>query len=295
MRSFAVQVLLAVGLTCVLGLTCRAQPASYEDALEHAAQAYSLGHYTEARFFYARAHALQPNARTLRGLGLTCYASQSYVEAIAYFKQALAAPLGEELHEELTQRLAQAEQLVTRVHLTLEPSDAELEVDHEARALTDGVLLLDPGTHQLSASAAGHRSVQQLILAAGGEPRVALRLTPTAATPVAASPPVSSGGSDLAPYIVIAAGGAAFVAGAVFVGIAAADKDAVESAGQGVSWRELEPRYHRGRTFFPVGFALMGVGFAGAAAGLTWKLWPSQREHAGLRVSPLGVELKGRF
>jgi hypothetical protein len=102
----------------------------------------------------------------------------------------------------------------------------------------------------------------------------------------------------LAPYIVIGAGGAALVAGAVLVGIAASDKNAVEHARDGATWPELEPRYNRGRTFFLVGFALMGVGLAGAAAGLTWKLWPSDQERAPsaqLRVLPLGLELSGDF
>jgi hypothetical protein len=94
------------------------------------------------------------------------------------------------------------------------------------------------------------------------------------------------------------AGGAALVAGAVLVGIAAADKNAVEHAKEGATWPELEPRYNRGRTFFPVGFALMGVGLAGVAAGLTWKLWPSEQERAPsarLQLSPSGIELSGKF
>jgi hypothetical protein len=272
---------------------------------------YSLGHWTEARFFFARAHALNPNARTLRGLGLTCYESRNYVEAIGYFKQALASteqPLTDKMRADLTQLQQQSEQFVTRVVVTLDPSSAELEVDHVPRELAGGVLLLDPGEHLLSASAEGHLPTQQTITAAGGEQRIELRLAskgerapvfaeePTQAPRPALEP--SSGSSDLAPYIVMGAGGAALIAGAVLVGIAASDKSAVENAAQGVTWPELEPRYNRGRTFFPVGFALMGVGLAGVAAGLTWKLWPSSHERAPsarLRVSPLGVELSGGF
>lgn len=319
MRSFPVQVLLAVGLTCLVELTssgsARAEPpaqnASYEDTIRHAVEEYSLGHWTEARFFFARAHALNPNARTLRGLGLTCYESRNYVEAIGYFKQALASteqPLTDKMRADIAQLLQQSEQFVTRVIVTLDPSSAALEVDHVPRELTDGVLLLDPGEHQLSASAEGHAPVQETIHAAGGEQRVALRLPRKAESapvlvqqPTAAPAPAlasSTGGSDLAPYIVMGAGGAALIAGAVLVGIAASDKSAVENAAEGVTWPELEPRYNRGRTFFPVGFALMGVGLAGVAAGLTWKLWPSRQERtpsARLRVSPLGVELRGGF
>jgi tetratricopeptide (TPR) repeat protein len=317
MRSLSVQVLLAVALACLSrpSSSARAEPppqnANYEDTIRHAVEEYSLGHWTEARFFFARAHALNPNARTLRGLGLTCYESRNYVEAIGYFKQALASteqPLTDKMRADLTQLQQQSEQFVTRVVVTLDPSSAELEVDHVPRELADGALLLDPGEHLLSASAEGHEPTQQTITAAGGEQRIELRLAskgerapvfvqqPTQAPPPALEP--SSGSSDLAPYIVMGAGGAALIAGAVLVGIAASDKSAVENAAQGVTWPELEPRYNRGRTFFPVGFALMGVGLAGVAAGLTWKLWPSSHERAPsarLRVSPLGVELSGGF
>jgi hypothetical protein len=170
-------------------------------------------------------------------------------------------------------------------------------------------VLLDPGEHQMSASAEGQHPTQQTLNAAGGELRVDLQLvskaqgapalaqTP-AVTPVH-DPAPSPGSSDLAPYIVMGAGGAALIAGAVLVGIAASDKSAVENAPEGKSWPELEPRYNRGRTFFPVGFALMGVGLAGVAVGLTWKLWPTSSQErapsAHLRVTPLGLDLSGRF
>lgn len=319
MRYLSVQVLLAVGLTLLSGFAVRsnalAEPAataSYEDTIRHAVEEYSLGHWTEARFFFARAHALNPNARTLRGLGLTCYESRNYVEAIGYFNQALQSneqPLTDKMRADIAQLLQQAQQFVTRVILTLEPANAEIEVDHVPRELAaDRVLLLDPGEHELSASAEGHRSEQHTLNAVGGELRVELRLRPVDGAgpalvkgPQPLTPPPAAAEPDsgsLAPYIVMGAGGAALVAGAVLVGIAASDKRAVEHAKEGATWPELEPRYNRGRTFFPVGFALMGVGLAGVAAGLTWKLWPAERERAPsarLELSPTGIELSGKF
>jgi tetratricopeptide (TPR) repeat protein len=148
MRSLSVQVLLAVALTFTSSQRAWAEPATqtanYEDTIRHAVEEYSLGHWTEARFFFARAHALNPNARTLRGLGLTCYESRNYVEAIGYFKQALLSteqPLTDKMRADLTQLLSQSEQFVTRVIVTLDPSTAELEVDHvprERRAARSG-------------------------------------------------------------------------------------------------------------------------------------------------------------
>jgi tetratricopeptide (TPR) repeat protein len=326
MRSFSVRMLLAFGLTWLSGFAgvngAAAEPApaanqgtgSYEETIRHAVEEYSLGHWTEARFFFARAHALSPNARTLRGLGLTCYESRNYVEAIGYFQQALESTeqaLTDKMRADISQLLQQAKQFVTRVVVVLEPSTAELEVDHVPRELAaDGSVLLDPGEHQLSASAEAHRGEQRTLNAEGGELRIELRLQPldtaapaVAQTPVKLTPPPvepESGRSDLAPYIVMGAGGAALIAGAVLVGIAASDKSAVENAADDSDWQpNLEQRYNRGRTFFPVGFALMGVGLAGIAAGLTWKLWPTEHEHAPtarLQLSPLGaVSLRGIF
>lgn len=315
MRYLSVQVLLAVGLTLLSGFAVRssalAEPAataSYEDTIRHAVEEYSLGHWTEARFFFARAHALNPNARTLRGLGLTCYESRNYVEAIGYFNQALQSseqPLTDKMRTDIAQLLQQAQQFVTRVIVTLEPANSEVEVDHVARELgSDRVVLLDPGEHQLSVSAEGHRAEQRTLNAEGGELHLEFRLRPADGGPALVTrpqppPPAAEPGSgNLAPYIVMGAGGAALVAGAVLVGIAASDKHAVEHAKEGATWPELEPRYNRGRTFFPVGFALMGVGLAGVAAGLTWKLWPGEQERAPsarLQLSPSGIELSGTF
>lgn len=47
------------------------EPAGYRDAIDTALQEMGLGNYEEAREQFARAHALSPNARTLRGLGIS--------------------------------------------------------------------------------------------------------------------------------------------------------------------------------------------------------------------------------
>lgn len=319
MWLLSVRLLFAAGLAWLAGLGhVHAEPAaaaesgatSYEEAIRHAVEEYSLGHWTEARFFFERAHAQNPNARTLRGLGLTCYESRNYVDAIAYFKGALAnaeQPLTESMRKDIRQLLQQSEQFVTRVTIELEPANAQLEIDHAVRELgKHGAVLLDPGEHDLTVWAEGFVREERVVKAKGGEQRIQLRLRPidvqpaVAARDAAAAPaaPARSGGSDLAPYIVIGASGAALAVGAVLVGIAASDKYAVEHAQDGATWSELEPRYNRGRTFFPVGFALMGVGLAGVAAGLTWKLWPAEHErapYAGLRVSGSALELAGHF
>lgn len=279
--------------------TARAEPqASYEEAIRHAVEEYTLGHWAEAKVFFLRAHAVQPNARTLRGLGLTCYESRSYVEAIGYLRAALASPvqpLTDAMRENLAQLLQQSQQFVTHVVLDVYPARAALAVDQSAHAL-DGSreLLLDPGEHELSASAPGYKPVRRSVNATGGTLHVQLRLQPEARPqPSAAKEALASDDSGLAPYLLIGASGAAALAGGVLLAIAASDKAAVEGGTAG--WSQLESRYDRGRTFFPVGFVLAGVGLCGVAAGLTWKLWPRGPEQAQLSLTPAGVALRGRL
>ncbi len=45
-------------------------PEGYRAAIDAAVQEYELNHFEESREQFARAHALNPNARTLRGLGV---------------------------------------------------------------------------------------------------------------------------------------------------------------------------------------------------------------------------------
>lgn len=335
MWLFSLRLLLAGGFVPFAWLVAAAQclqaqsGMGYEEMMRHADEQHSLGHFPEARAFFSRAHALNPNARTLRGMGLSCYESRNYVKAIDYLRQALDSteqPLTATMRTEIEQRVRQAEQLVTYVEITVEPTSARLELDHVEQSFGhveqspdhiaqslegDGVvLLLDPGVHELSASAEGYATERRIIGAEGGRMHVDLRLrkalaaqSEIAAQPLAAPPAraakhaADETGGSTASSIVIASGVAALVAGGVLVGMAASDKYAVEHAAPGTPWSELEPRYDRGLTFFPVGFALMGVGFAGAVVGLTWKLWPDQERdpRAQLRVSPTDVALSGQF
>ncbi|MET0386172.1 MAG: hypothetical protein ABW321_09455 [Polyangiales bacterium] len=288
---------------------------AYDDAIRHAVEEYSLGHWAEAKVFFARAHAANPNARTLRGLGLTCYESRSYVEAIGYFEQALSnnnQPLTASMRSDVGQLLEQAKQFVTRVHLELVPRDAKLEVDQRSVVPNaDGIVLLDPGTHELAVEAEGYEPERRGLHAEGGDLSLhfALRsraplataaplVEPAPLAAVTAPTPKPEPESSIAPWIVIGASSAVAIAGGVFVGVAMADKSAVEDPGAEPVWRDdLEDRYDRARTFFPIGFVMLGVGLAGVATGVTWKLWPREheREHAQLRLTPGHIALSGQF
>lgn len=317
---------LMLGLACSQVQTAAAQAAAaqagaeqnYDELIRQAVTEFSLGHWTEAKVFFARAHARNPNARTLRGLGLSCYEARSYVEAIGYMEAALASqvqPLTPAMREDLTRLLGQSKQFVSRAVIEVEPPTAELTLDQKplARA-SDGSVLVDPGEHELTVKAEGYEAAHRSLTAEGGNPvslRVELHALPgeVAARPELTTPDASTRAQlraspapvhepSVLPWVVAGIGGAVAIAGGVFVGIAAADKARVESPKKNATWSDLEGDYNQAKTFFPLGFTLIGVGVAGAAAGLAWKFWPnSERQTAGLklRLAPGAASLRYTF
>jgi len=152
----------------------KAQQSRYRELIAKALQEYSLGHWPEARVFFSDAHQLWPNARTFRGLGMTCYEARSYVEAIQFLEQALDSqtqPLTDKLAAEARNILEQAKRFVTHAYITVTPDGATVTVDdRQLERRYDGSVLLDPGEHQLDASAPGYRSQHRSFLAEAGRP-----------------------------------------------------------------------------------------------------------------------------
>ena len=131
----------------------QAAESEYQSAVHKGLQEYDRGNFSEAKAFFLRAHALAPNARTLRGLGMSSYELRNYVEAIEYFQRALNAserPLTAHMRTEVSQLLSQARSFVTRLQLTVHPTNAQVHLGtREVARDSDGNVLMDPGTHQL--------------------------------------------------------------------------------------------------------------------------------------------------
>src|SRR5690349_15250674 len=68
-----------------------AYPAEYERAIDSGIAEFQQGNYVEAREQFARAHALVPNARTLRSLGMVEFELRNYVDAVTYLEGALGS------------------------------------------------------------------------------------------------------------------------------------------------------------------------------------------------------------
>jgi hypothetical protein len=292
--------------------------ATYDDTIRRALQEFNLSHYSEAKVLFLQAHALKPNARALRGLGLTCYESRQYVDAIGYFEQALGhpnQPLTPDMRQHMESLLAQTRLFVSRAEIAIEPRDAEISVDGAPAPRRDAEtpLLLDPGTHELVVSASGFESEARRVTAEGGNtirahvvlkplslPPVVAANTDTVAAPDLTPPaaPATTQSDALGPYIVMGASGVVAVAGGVLLAVAATNKHRVEHPEKNPVWSDYESRYDSGKVLFPLGAVMLGVGLAGVAAGLTWRFWPTRSESAPAvtwLIQPGFVSVSGRM
>ncbi len=125
--------------------------------------------------------------------------------------------------------------------------------------------------------------------------------TPIESTPVESTPVetprvvASSGDAGPGPWVVVGIGGAALVAGAVLLGVAAADVAAVEGADRGSSWDAVRDAYERSEAESIAGGVLLGVGAAAAAAGVVWAIAGSSGSEVEVAPTAGGLIVRGTF
>lgn len=180
LRSRCAAVLLLC-VTVLLPLAAAAQsrranavePAGYRQAIGAAIEEFDLNHFTEAREHFARAHALFPNARTLRGLGLCDFELRRYVAAVQYLKGALASDVKQldgKLRKETEAMLARAAGYVGTLRVQTQPVEALVSVDGISVTLAaDGSLLLEVGDHVLEVRATGFVTQRRELQIRGGQ------------------------------------------------------------------------------------------------------------------------------
>jgi hypothetical protein len=171
----------------------QADDAEYRAAVDDAVREFAAGRFEEARALFKRAHVLSPNARTLRGMGMTAFELRMYVQAIRELGAALAdarKPLEGEMRARAAALLDKAEKFVGSVRVELTPPTAALLVDGKPpQPEASGVLLLDAGLHVLSATAEGHKSTNVRISVEGAaEQTVRMTLEPLPETPLGIAP-----------------------------------------------------------------------------------------------------------
>jgi hypothetical protein len=149
---------------------------AYRQTTDEAVREFEAGHWEEARALFKRAHEISPNARTLRGMGMAAFELRMYVQAIRELDAALREqrkPLDAELRAHVQQLMDKAREFVGRVKPVLDPPDAKLLIDgREPMLETDGSVLLDVGTHVISASADHYKPSNVRLAVEGGTDQV---------------------------------------------------------------------------------------------------------------------------
>lgn len=167
----------AAVLLCGLGAggTARAQdpPAGYQAIIGDAVEEFSDGHWAEARAQFERAHALFPNARTLRGIGMCAFELGDYPAAVRFLDQSLGdtrRALTDAQRDETQALLARARAYVGHFLVRTQPPGGEVRVDGEVASLdADGRITLGIGEHVLTARAPGYRDARRRVQVGGGE------------------------------------------------------------------------------------------------------------------------------
>ncbi len=191
-------------------------PPTYEATIERAVNEFQAGRFAEAGSLFRTAHALYPNARTLRGLGMSAFELRDYRTAYLSLNESLYSrvrPLTEEQHEAALTLRNQARQFVGVVTVRTVPTYAEVRVDGEEIDSHDIVLAI--GRHELRVTAQGYQPERPVLEIAGGEERTVtfeLIANPVAPPPPAAPEPVAPPPSHL-PRALQISGATLFVAG----------------------------------------------------------------------------------
>jgi tetratricopeptide (TPR) repeat protein len=274
-------------------------PPGYREAIEQALSEYEAHNYAEARAAFLRAHALYPNARTLRGLGMMEFELRNYVESVSLLEQALASqakPLDPTLRAQTEAMLARAKGYVSSYALQLNPVPAGVRVliDGVPIAYTPGqALTLTVGEHSLQIQADGYRDERRSLSVKSGEQQAlaielhALQQAPAAAL-AARTPQRDSGGSGslLGPALTIGGGVVAiagFAIGAVALGKA--------------KHADTQDDANGARSLALVADISIGVGLASAAVGsYFWFIAedePAPSGRAGLESLRLSLHARG--
>jgi hypothetical protein len=164
--------------------------AAYDEAVRQGLAEFEDAHYPEALEEFRRAHALSPNARTLRGLGMVEFELRNYGECARLLEQALSSsvrPLDAGQRAASETLLGRARRYLGELHLETEPSSARVIVDGSSVELgSHGVLLLQVGEHSLEVQAPGRAPHKRTLQVRGGE-RTALHISLDSVGPSAAA------------------------------------------------------------------------------------------------------------
>jgi hypothetical protein len=172
------------------------EPAAYRSTIREALSEYHAKNFPEARALFEEAHRLYPNARTLRGLGMTAFELRSYRESVSFLKDALDSqvkPLDGTLRLETERLLSRAERFVGELSINVTPSHASVTIDgHPVDVSATTPVVLDVGEHGFEFHAEGYLPESRSLYVKGHEREtwtVVLNKVPPPPTAVVTAPP----------------------------------------------------------------------------------------------------------
>ncbi len=147
--------------------------ARYRSVLKDALAEYDANHFEEARILFRRAHQINPNARTLRSIGMASFELRDYVAAVRALTAALVdprKPLTPEMRTHAQRLLERSRMFVDIYALKIAPSDARVVIDGKVPDLEpDGTVLLGFGSHGVEVSKPGFVVRTLVVNVRGGE------------------------------------------------------------------------------------------------------------------------------
>ncbi|HEY6876877.1 MAG TPA: PEGA domain-containing protein [Polyangiales bacterium] len=168
------------------------EPAAYRSTVREALSEYHAKNFPEARALFEEAHRLYPNARTLRGLGMTAFELRSYRESVSFLKSALESqvkPLDGNLRGETERLLARAERFVGKLTIHLTPESANVSIDgNHVLVSPDTPVVLDVGEHTFEFHAEGYLPESRSLYVKGRESETWTVVLNKVPAPVAAAP-----------------------------------------------------------------------------------------------------------
>lgn len=296
-----------------------ASNADYARTLAAAQRAFNLHRWDDALTLFEQAHALKPNARTLRGMGQCLYELHRYSAAAGHLRQALIDarnPLSSDQRSATADLLARANAATGSVELELKPRDAELFVDGKSVQLpASGTLQLDPGHHEISAKAPGYELVIVQVEIASGPNAITLSLPAARRPVVVAAAPAPKPLPEIMPPPEPEAGRRRAKLGLTVAGAILAAGGLISAGGTGLAAVKQGQELHdacpnnacplsqrdeidHARRLAMASNVMLGVGVLGAGLFLTGVLLPQRfdkRDSTRLQLSLGGVHLRGSF
>jgi tetratricopeptide (TPR) repeat protein len=153
----------------------------YRELVRRALAAFDLKHWDKARELFSAAHEIEPNARTLRGLGMVAFEMEDFVQAYKLLYQSLhdrRRPLEGALREKTEDLLKRTRLLVGRVRMSVTPDESLVRMDGESVDPT-AELWVTIGLHLLTVEARGYETKKiSLDIRDGDDQQIEVELEP---------------------------------------------------------------------------------------------------------------------